>query len=179
VAKKIVDYNQASPAAEEFPMFCDSCGTQVQPGQAVCSKCTKPLTGYLQQTNRLDHHVHLLGIFWIVYSVLHGIAGVVLMILANTLFGPVGRLDIGAPAFLQPLLSFVGLLLMVTAVVGGVAGYGLTQRAPWARTTVVVLGFLTLLNAPFGTALGIYTIWVLLSPGADIRYQTLGRSVSA
>jgi predicted nucleic acid-binding Zn ribbon protein len=160
-------------------MFCDSCGTQVQPGQAVCSKCAKPLMGYVQQTNRLEHHVHLLGIFWIVYSVLHGIAGVVLMILANTLFGPVGRLDIGAPAFLQPLLSVVGILLIIKGIVGVAAGYGLTQRAPWARITIVVLGFLALLNVPFGTALGIYTIWVLLSPGADTQYQTLGRSVSA
>jgi predicted nucleic acid-binding Zn ribbon protein len=160
-------------------MFCDSCGTQVQPGQAVCSKCAKPLMGYVQQTNRLEHHVHLLGIFWIVYSVLHGIAGVVLMILANTLFGPVGRLDIGAPAFLQPLLSVVGILLIIKGIVGVAAGYGLTQRAPWARITIVVLGFLALLNVPFGTALGIYTIWVLLSPGADMQYQTLGRSVSA
>jgi predicted nucleic acid-binding Zn ribbon protein len=160
-------------------MFCDSCGTQVQPGQAVCSKCAKPLMGYVQQTNRLEHHVHLLGIFWIVYSVLHGIAGVVLMILANTLFGPVGRSDIGAPAFLQPLLSVVGILLIIKGIVGVAAGYGLTQRAPWARITIVVLGFLALLNVPFGTALGIYTIWVLLSPGADTQYQTLGRSVSA
>jgi hypothetical protein len=135
--------------------------------------------GYVQQTNRLEHHVHLLGIFWIVYSVLHGIAGVVLMILANTLFGPVGRLDIGAPAFLQPLLSVVGILLIIKGIVGVAAGYGLTQRAPWARITIVVLGFLALLNVPFGTALGIYTIWVLLSPGADTQYQTLGRSVSA
>ena len=160
-------------------MFCDSCGTQVQPGQAVCGKCAKPLMGYVQQTNRLEHHVHLLGIFWIVYSVLHGIAGVVLMILANTLFGPVGRLDIGAPAFLQPLLSVIGILLIIKGIVGVAAGYGLTQRVPWARITAVVLGFLALLNVPFGTALGIYTIWVLLSPGADTQYQTLGRSVSA
>jgi hypothetical protein len=135
--------------------------------------------GYVQQTNRLEHHVHLLGIFWIVYSVLHGIAGIVLMILANTLFGPIGRLDTGAPAFLQPLLSVIGILLIIKGIVGVAAGYGLTQRAPWARITVVVLGFLALLNVPFGTALGIYTIWVLLSPGADMQYQTLGRSVSA
>ncbi len=160
-------------------MFCDGCGTQVQPGQAACGKCAKPLTGYFQQRNRLEHHVHLLGIFWIVYAVLHGIGGVVLVILANTLFGPVGRLNIGAPSFLQPLLSFIGIVLIATAIVGAVAGHGLTQRAPWARTTVIVMGFLALLNAPFGTALGIYTIWVLLSPGADIQYQTLGHSVSS
>ena len=160
-------------------MFCDSCGTQVQPGQMVCNKCSKPLTGYVQQTNRMEHHVHLLGIFWIVYSILHGIAGVVLMILANTLFGPMGRINIGAPSFLQPLLSVIGVLLAIKGIVGVAAGHGLTQRAPWARITVVVLGLLALLNVPFGTALGVYTIWVLLSPGAEAQYQSLGHSVSA
>lgn len=160
-------------------MFCDGCGTQVQPGQTVCGKCSKPLTGYVREKNRMEQHVHLLGIFWIVYSILHGIAGVVLMILANTLFGPIGRSDIGAPSFLQPLLSVIGILLTIKGIVGVAAGYGLMQRAPWARITIVVLGFLALLNVPFGTALGIYTIWVLLSPGADTQYQSLGHSVSA
>jgi|SRR5205807_1940021 len=160
-------------------MFCDSCGTQVQPGQPVCSKCSKPLTGYVQQKNRMEHHVHLLGIFWIVYSILHGIAGVVLIILANTLFGPMGRMETGAPVFLQPLLSAIGILLAVKGVAGVAAGYGLTQRAPWARITVVVLGMIALLNIPFGTALGVYTIWVLLPPGADTQYQSLGGSVPA
>src|ERR1700724_1723855 len=160
-------------------MFCDSCGTQVQPGQVVCGKCSKTLTGYVQQTNRLEHHVHLLGIFWIVYSVLHGLAGVILMIVANTVFGLSGRMYHGSPFFLQPLLSAIAVLLIIKGVVGVAAGYGLTQRAPWARITIVVLGFIALLNVPFGTALGIYAIWVLLSPGADTQYQTIGRSISA
>ena len=159
-------------------MFCESCGTQVQPGQAVCSKCAKPLIGYVQRANRMEHHLHLLGIFWIVYSILHGIGGAVLLMLANTLFGSM-RHQIGAPLFLQPLLSFIGVLLLAKGIVGVAAGYGLMQRAAWARITTIVLAFIAMLNVPFGTALGIYTVWVLLSPGADTQYQTLGRSVPA
>jgi len=160
-------------------MFCDSCGIQVQAGQSVCSKCGKVLVGYVQQANRMEHHLHLLGIFWIIYSILHGIGGAVLLILANTLFSAGRHFEIGAPPFLQPLLSFVGLLLVAKGIIGIAAGYGLLQRAPWARTVTVVLGFIAMLNVPFGTALGIYTVWVLLSPGADIQYQNLGRPVSA
>ncbi|HEV2963616.1 MAG TPA: hypothetical protein VG649_17445 [Candidatus Angelobacter sp.] len=126
----------------------------------------------------MEHHLHLLGIFWIVYSILHGIAGAVLIILANTLFSPLRHFEIGAPLFLQPLLSFVGALILVKGIVGVAAGYGLIQRAPWARITTIVLAFIAMLNVPFGTALGIYTVWVLLSPGADTQYQTLGRTVS-
>jgi len=50
-------------------MFCQSCGTQVQPGQQFCGKCAMPLTGYaLEQKSRLRRHLHLLGIFWIAYG---------------------------------------------------------------------------------------------------------------
>jgi len=38
----------------------------------------------------------------------------------------------------------------------------LLKRFSWARILVLVLGALNLLNVPFGTALGIYTFWVLL-----------------
>ena len=159
-------------------MFCDSCGTQVQPGQAICSKCAKPLTGYFQQANRMERHLHLLGIFWIAYSIIHALGGAVLVIIANTIFNPMRHFEIGAPSFLHPLLSFIGVLLLTKGIVGVVAGYGLMQRAPWAWITTVVLAFISMLNVPFGTAIGIYTVWVLLSPGADIQYRNLGRPVS-
>jgi hypothetical protein len=35
----------------------------------------------------------------------------------------------------------------------------------------LVLAFLALFNIPFGTALGIYTLWVLLPAGSDVEYQ--------
>jgi hypothetical protein len=56
----------------------------------------------------------------------------------------------------------------------------LLQREPWARTLAVVLGFVSLFfNVPFGTALGIYTLWVLLPAESDIEYEREVRSVSA
>jgi phage shock protein PspC (stress-responsive transcriptional regulator) len=162
---------------EVFPMFCQSCGTQVQPGQQFCGTCAKPLAGYgIQQRDRLQRHVQLLGVFWIAYSVFFLIGGVVLLILANTLFGRIGRHEIGAPGFLQPLLSTVAVFLLVKSIAGIAAGYGLLQRAEWARILAVILGFIALLHIPLGTLLGIYTIWALLSPGADAEYETLARA---
>ena len=156
-------------------MFCQNCGTQIQPGQQFCSKCAMPLTGYApQQKGRLQRHVHLLGILWIAYSALHLLAGVVLMIVANTIFGH-GRFETGAPAFLQPLLSTIAILLLIKAVLGIAAGWGLMQRLDWARVLAIVLAFLSLFNPPLGTALGIYTLWVLLSKDADVEYRALAQ----
>jgi hypothetical protein len=155
-------------------MFCQNCGTQIQPGQQFCSKCAMPLTGYvLPQKGRLQRHVHLLGILWIAYSAVHLLGGAVLMIVANTVFGHEGRFETGAPAFLQPLLATIGVFLLIKAALGIAAGWGLMQHVDWARVLTIVLAFLSLFDMPFGTALGIYSLWVLLSQGADDEYRAL------
>jgi len=37
----------------------------------------------------------------------------------------------------------------------------------------IVLAFVSLVQVPFGTALGIYTLWALLSANAEERYARL------
>ena len=47
------------------------------------------------------------------------------------------------------------------------------RRAPWARTLAIVTGFLTLIKPILGTALGIYTLWVMLPTASDREYQQI------
>ena len=42
-----------------------------------------------------------------------------------------------------------------------IGGIYLLKHRPWARILVLVLGFINLIEIPIGTALGIYTLWVL------------------
>lgn len=51
------------------------------------------------------------------------------------------------------------LLLSIPALIAGV---GLLRRASWARVLVLIVAFFELLEFPFGTALAIYTFWVML-----------------
>jgi hypothetical protein len=60
----------------------------------------------------------------------------------------------------------VGALLLLLAIPGIVAGVGLLQRRGWGRVLAMVVGFLGLVNFPIGTAIGIYTFWVLLQDAA-------------
>ena len=53
---------------------------------------------------------------------------------------------------------------------------GLLQRAPWARVLVLVMAFVSLINMPLGTALGIYTLWVLLADNGQRQYEALARA---
>jgi hypothetical protein len=160
-------------------MFCDACGTAVQPGQSFCGSCGKqivgPVTAMQLQPGRVRTHVHLLGILWLALSAFNTIGGIVVYIIANTLFAHMREL--GAPeaptAFLRPLLTVVGIFILAKAFCGFLTGYGLMQREPWARIVALVLGFLSLFNIPFGTAIGIYTLWVLLPSQSQQEYDAL------
>jgi len=50
----------------------------------------------------------------------------------------------------------------------------LLQREPWARTIAIVLAFISLFtNIPVGTAMGVYTMWVLLPAASEQEYGSL------
>lgn len=160
-------------------MFCDGCGTAVQPGQGFCSRCGKQIVGPViaaaPRPGRVQGHLQLLGILWLAISAFNTIGGVVVYVLANTLFAHMH--DLGAPeaptAFLRPLLSVIGIFILAKAACGFLAGWGLLHREPWARIVALILGFLSLFNVPFGTAVGVYTLWVLLPAQSQQEYDAL------
>ena len=159
-------------------MFCDQCGAALAEGQQTCQRCGKPVVGSARRS-RVQEHIRLLGILWMAMGALNAVGGVVLFIVANTIFGRgpgwVGPGASGAP-FLRPLLTFLGIFVLLKAVAAFAAGWGLLQRESWARVLALVIGFLSLFNPPFGTALGIYTLWVLLPANAEQEYQSLSRA---
>ena len=161
-------------------MFCDQCGTQLQTGQPSCTRCGKAvLVPIAYRRNRVQEHVRLVGILWMAYSALVLLGAVALMIVAHTVFGETGLRSVPPPEvshWLRPLLSFIAFLVMVKGVAGFAAGWGLLQREPWARAGALVVGFISLFNVPIGTALGIYTLWVLLPTQSDDEYQALAKA---
>ena len=57
----------------------------------------------------------------------------------------------------------LGVFLLMLSLPGIIAGLGLLKYRPWARIVTIVLSALNLMNVPFGTILGIYGLWVMLS----------------
>jgi len=158
-------------------MFCDGCGSELQAGQSFCSRCGKQVFAasfMASPRSRVEEHIRLLAILWFALSAFSALAGVVLEILANTLFVELSRK--GAPAFLQPLLGSIAIFVLAKACFGFLAGWGLLQRQSWARMLTLVLSFLALFNIPFGTALGVYSLWVLLPSQAEKEYEGLVRT---
>jgi hypothetical protein len=48
---------------------------------------------------------------------------------------------------------------------------GLLTRQPWARVPAIVLGVISLIEFPVGTAIGIYTLWALLPAASEREYR--------
>jgi hypothetical protein len=55
----------------------------------------------------------------------------------------------------------LGGLMALLSLPGLVGGWALFTGRSWGRPFVLVLGVLDLIQIPFGTALGIYTLWAL------------------
>ena len=162
-------------------MFCDGCGAAVPPGQTYCGRCGKQIVGTVtsmpQRRSRVQEHIHLVGILWLAISALNVIGGVAVYIVANTIFAPGNQT--GAPGFLHPMLSAVAILILGKAALGFVGGWGLLQRESWARVLTLVLAFLSLFNIPFGTAVGVYTMWVMLPAESEREYESMAAARAA
>ena len=63
--------------------------------------------------------------------------------------------------------------LVVLALPGIIGDWALFTDRSWGRPFVMMLGVLQLFNIPFGTVLGIYTLWALLH---ELPKQTLSAS---
>ena len=115
----------------------------------------------------MERHVNLLGMLASLWGALAMLAGVSLLLLAAGAFAqlldPVGE----AVGLAAGLTAGAFLLLGTFAVIWGglhvLAAKWLKQRKPAGRLLLLALAVTNLLVLPFGTALGIYALSVLLT----------------
>jgi hypothetical protein len=76
------------------------------------------------------------------------------------------------------VLHTAGSIFLLVAAGGFAVGWGLLQHRPWARITAIVLGIIALFHPPLATALGIYTLWVLLPSDSEREFGQLAQTYS-
>ncbi|MGD0438615.1 MAG: hypothetical protein ABSB86_19310 [Bryobacteraceae bacterium] len=124
----------------------------------------------------MAQHVKILGILHIVYAGLVVLIGIIVLVVMGGIAGIVGASDHSEDAataipVLGAIGAFVFILLLILSLPGLIGGFGLMQFKPWARILVIILSVFELLSVPFGTALGIYGLWVLLNTEAERLFQ--------
>jgi zinc-ribbon domain len=181
-------------------MVCPNCGIPVSPGVRFCSRCGAHLayaapppapaayyTPVVAPRPRVARNLQTAGILWCVYGAYRVVAALIgiVMLRAFTMhsfggpgwpfphgFGP----DFGGgflPMWMGAFLPLFALLTVVSTALAFFVGYSLLQRKPWGRTLAIVAAILALFKPLLGTALGIYTLWLLAPEASGVEYDAL------
>lgn len=111
-------------------------------------------------------HVDFLGVLFIIWGVLTTLVGVstlALGVAAASMIASRGGGGQFAAGVTAAAFTTLALIAIVWGVVHVAVGVPLRRRHPWARLVALMLGSVDLLLLPYGTALGVYALWVLLN----------------
>jgi hypothetical protein len=122
----------------------------------------------------MEKHISLVGILNIVYESLSLIGAFVLFAIAfgfRYFFEFISRYSHHGMDEIPPelmdivpfILTAIGILIFVFAVIGIIGAVGVIKRKEWGRIVMLVTSFFNLIHIPLGTVLGVYSIWVLLN----------------
>lgn len=115
----------------------------------------------------MGRHVALLAILWNMWGALSLLLGLSLLLLAAGAWAarvdPEGEAVAVAAGVTAILFAALALLTMVWGGAHVWAGALVGRRAPFGRILSLALALVNLLILPFGTALGAYALWVLLT----------------
>jgi len=108
----------------------------------------------------MDKHVRIIAILYLILSCLGLLTASFLYYVLN-LAGSISG-DEEAIFVLSIIANVLTVILVVSAVPGIIGAIGLFKFKEWARILIIIISIVNLLNFPLGTALGVYSIWVLV-----------------
>jgi hypothetical protein len=121
----------------------------------------------------MESHIKVVGWIHIAFGAVGVLIGGLLGgfgMLAGIFSGDEGGLLAGG------IMGFIGMFIAALAVPSLLGGWGLLTYRSWARILVIVLSILNILNIPFGTLLGGYSLWVLFDQQTQRIFQSGGNA---
>lgn len=113
----------------------------------------------------MQQHINILGWLYVVFGGIGVLIGVLFLIGAGLVGAAASAQgEAGAGLMAGGIGFFIAIIIAAMALPSVIAGWGLLKRKSWSRMLAIVLGAISLLSIPVGTALGIYTIWALTKP---------------
>ncbi len=168
-------------------MYCMHCGSKMEPAAQFCASCGKPAAARAvaapqRPGERVTRHIRILGVLWIVRGGLKLLGAALAFFFGTAMLPWMSRIMPRFPlerfmeGFIPAMIALSAGLAFVVGAASVVAGIGLLQHDPIGRPLALILGFLSLLSIPIGTALGIYTLWVLLPAQSGVEYRRLAHT---
>ena len=120
-------------------------------------------------------HVDFLGMLFIVWGLLTTIIGLSTMALgvgAAALIASSDRPASFAAGFTAAAFTSLAIIAILWGLAHIAVGLLLRKRRHWTRLGAMVLGSIDLILLPYGTALGVYALWVLIRQDAKRLFET-------
>jgi hypothetical protein len=117
----------------------------------------------------MTRHIDLLAVFYQMWGVLALVAGTAILVLAVgalAILTSAGRAALGPDVAASLTVGLFFVIALGALAWGGIhvwTGASLRTHKAWARLVGLALAVLNLFFLPLGTALAVYTFWVLLS----------------
>ena len=175
-------------------MYCNRCGSSLRTGAQFCTGCGErvlglpvaqtvaPATMLVGAGSRVRRHIGLLAALWMANGILRLLGVLSFSVLGHWFVsGILGPRVLGSWGFpwrwgMWPWsmgFTWVAIVLGIFGVVHLILAWGLYERKQWARPLGLAIGVLAMLRFPLGTALGIYTLWVLLPEASAREYEQI------
>jgi hypothetical protein len=122
-------------------------------------------------------HVDLLGVLFIIWGLLTTLIGVSTLALGVAAAALVASRSGGsqvAAGVTAAAFTTLAVMAIIWGVIHVVVGVPLRRRQAWARLVALMLGSVDLVLLPYGTALGVYAMWVLLNEKGKVLFAGHG-----
>ena len=120
----------------------------------------------------MEKHVKTLGVLWIAKGILGLFVGVIVFVVL------VGVGFFASTTSGEEVLTILSIIAIIAASVivilslpSILAGIGILKKRQWGRILGIIVAALNLVDVPLGTALGIYSFWVLLNDEAQALFD--------
>ncbi len=110
--------------------------------------------------NKMEKHLTVVAALQVGFSLLGIIAAIIVYTVLHNVMQIADEPEVSN--VLGVIARYVSLFLLIVSIPGLIGGIGLFMNKSWARILVLIISVLSLLNIPIGTAVAIYSIWVLV-----------------
>jgi len=174
--------------------FCANCGAQVVAAPQTPQPAGAPPYGVpspqyasyppyppMMVVPRVQRHLQTLGTLWCVYAVYRAVTGFIGAVFVRAIFvggrfggeWPFGHpMGWGGPTWMH-LMPVIVVATIFASLFAVFVGYSLLTRRSFGRVLAIVAGVLVLFKPLLGTALGIYTLWVLAPSASGLEYDSI------
>jgi len=176
-------------------MYCSQCGQALVAGQAFCPRCGQAsamhmATGITSSTPNpygqfpmalVERRVNALAVAWLVYAGMIAVTGFFGLAFAHAFMTHMRPWQHGmwhtweGPFMPGFFLRFAWIAIGLRLALALAAGYGLLQKARWARPVAIVAAILSLIHLPFGTVIAVWTLVVMLSAPNVMGWEMMAK----